>query len=78
MIALTCPGQGAQAPGFLSPWLELESFKQEIEKYSAILEMDLIHFGTEADAETIKDTKIAQPLIVAASLASYAVLVEAL
>jgi [acyl-carrier-protein] S-malonyltransferase len=62
----------------LAPWLELESFRQEIEKYSAILEMDLIHFGTEADAETIKDTKIAQPLIVAASMASYAVLVEAL
>lgn len=78
MIALTCPGQGAQTPGFLGPWLELESFRQEIEKYSAILEMDLIHFGTKADAETIKDTKIAQPLIVAASMASHTVLVEAL
>ena len=78
MIALTCPGQGAQTPGFLAPWLELESFKQEIEKFSEILEMDLIHFGTAADAETIKDTKIAQPLIVSASLASHAVLVEAL
>lgn len=78
MIALTCPGQGAQTPGFLDPWLELGSFKQEIEKYSTILEMDLIHFGTEADAETIKDTKIAQPLIVAASMASYTVLAEAL
>jgi [acyl-carrier-protein] S-malonyltransferase len=62
----------------LAPWLELESFKQEFEKYSAILEMDLIHFGTEADAETIKDTKIAQPLIVAASMASHAELVQAL
>jgi [acyl-carrier-protein] S-malonyltransferase len=62
----------------LAPWLELESFKQEIEKYSAFLEMDLVHFGTAADAETIKDTKIAQPLIVAASMASHAVLVEAL
>ena len=78
MIALTCHGQGAQTPGFLAPWLELGSFRQEIEKFSAILEMDLIHFGTEADAETIKDTKIAQPLIVAASMASHAVLVEAL
>jgi [acyl-carrier-protein] S-malonyltransferase len=78
LIALTCPGQGAQTPGFLAPWLELESFKQQIEKHSAILEMDLVYFGTEADAETIKDTKIAQPLIVAASMASYAVLVEAL
>jgi [acyl-carrier-protein] S-malonyltransferase len=62
----------------LAPWLELESFRQQIEKYSSILEMDLIHFGTEADAETIKDTKNAQPLIVAASMASYAELVEAL
>jgi [acyl-carrier-protein] S-malonyltransferase len=62
----------------LAPWLELESFKQEIEKYSAILEMDLVHFGTKADAETIKDTKIAQPLIVAASMASHAELVQAL
>ena len=78
MIALTCPGQGAQTPGFLKPWLELESFKSEIEKYSAILDMDLVHFGTEADAEQIKDTKIAQPLIVAASMASHAELIGAL
>lgn len=78
MIALTCPGQGAQTPGFLAPWLELDSFKTEIEKYSAILEMDLVHFGTEADADTIKDTQIAQPLIVAASMASHAALVRAL
>jgi [acyl-carrier-protein] S-malonyltransferase len=78
LIALTCPGQGAQTPGFLAPWLELESFKAEIEKYSAILDMDLVHFGTEADADQIKDTKIAQPLIVAASMASHAALIAAL
>ena len=78
MIALTCPGQGAQTPGFLKPWLEIESFKSEIEKYSAILDMDLVHFGTEADADQIKDTKIAQPLIVAASMASHAALIDAL
>ena len=78
MIALSCPGQGAQTPGFLTPWLELESFKTEIEKYSAILDMDLVHFGTEADADQIKDTKIAQPLIVAASMASHAALISAL
>jgi [acyl-carrier-protein] S-malonyltransferase len=58
--------------------LELESFKTEIEKYSAILEMDLVHFGTEADADQIKDTRIAQPLIVAASMASHAALISAL
>jgi [acyl-carrier-protein] S-malonyltransferase len=78
LIALSCPGQGAQTPGFLTPWLELESFKTEIEKYSAILDMDLVHFGTEADADQIKDTKIAQPLIVAASMASHAALITAL
>jgi len=78
LIALTCPGQGAQSPGFLSPWLELDSFRNEIEKYSNILEMDLVHFGTVADADQIKDTRIAQPLIVASSMASHAVLVEAL
>jgi [acyl-carrier-protein] S-malonyltransferase len=78
LIALSCPGQGAQTPGFLTPWLEHESFKTEIEKYSTILGMDLVHFGTEADADQIKDTKIAQPLIVAASMASHAALITAL
>lgn len=78
MIALTCPGQGAQTPGFLGPWLEIESFKSEIDNYSLILDMDLIHFGTKAEADQIKDTRIAQPLIVAASMASHAVLIKAL
>ena len=78
MIALTCPGQGAQTPGFLSPWLELDSFETAIEQYSAVLEMDLVHFGTRADAYQIKDTRVAQPLIVAASMASHAVLIQAL
>jgi [acyl-carrier-protein] S-malonyltransferase len=62
----------------LAPWLELEKFKLEIQRYSEILEMDLVHFGTVADADQIKDTKIAQPLIVAASMASYSVLVDSL
>jgi len=78
LIALTCPGQGAQTPGFLSPWLELDSFKTAIEQYSEILEMDLVHFGTNADADQIKETQVAQPLIVAASMASHAVLIQAL
>jgi [acyl-carrier-protein] S-malonyltransferase len=78
LIALTCPGQGAQTPGFLSPWLELDSFKTAIEQYSAVLEMDLVHFGTSADADQIKDTRVAQPLIVAASMASHTVLNQAL
>jgi len=74
LIALTCPGQGAQTPGFLAPWLELEFFQAEIEKYSEILQMDLVYLGTDADADQIKDTRVAQPLIVAASMASHEVL----
>lgn len=76
MICLAAPGQGSQTPGFLAPWLEVESFKTSLAKSSEILGLDLEHFGTEADAETIKDTKIAQPLIVAAGIACADSLIE--
>lgn len=68
MIALVCPGQGSQKPGFLSPWLELEGVADQLAQLSKAADIDLIHFGTEADEETIKDTAIAQPLIVAAGI----------
>ncbi|CAB4637146.1 unannotated protein [freshwater metagenome] len=76
MISITCPGQGSQTPGFLEPWLELPIFRAQIERSSEILGIDLVEFGTLADAEAIRDTKIAQPLIVAAGIASYLVLKE--
>lgn len=76
MIAIACPGQGSQTPGFLLPWLEIPTFKTQVEKSSEILGLDLVHFGTVADADAIRDTKIAQPLIVAAGIASYLVLQE--
>jgi [acyl-carrier-protein] S-malonyltransferase len=78
MIFIACPGQGSQAPGFLNPWLEIPVFKEQIEKASAVLGIDLIHFGTVADADEIRDTKIAQPLIVAAGIASYEALKQSL
>jgi [acyl-carrier-protein] S-malonyltransferase len=78
MIAIACPGQGSQTPGFFEPWLELPTFRKQIERYSEILGIDLVHFGTAADQDAIRDTKIAQPLIVAAGIASYAVLNERL
>ncbi len=71
MICIACPGQGSQAPGFLAPWLEVPVFKEQIEKASAVLGIDLVRYGTVADADAIRDTKIAQPLIVAAGIASY-------
>ena len=76
MICIACPGQGSQAPGFLEPWLDIPVFKQQIEKASDVLGVDLIHFGTVADADAIRDTKVAQPLIVAAGIASYLTLTE--
>jgi [acyl-carrier-protein] S-malonyltransferase len=68
VLAIVAPGQGAQVPGFLSPWLELPSVAVRLGWLSACAGLDLAHYGTAADAETIRDTAIAQPLIVAAGL----------
>jgi [acyl-carrier-protein] S-malonyltransferase len=68
VLAIVAPGQGAQTPGFLGPWLELPTFADRLNWLSAVSSLDLRHFGTEADAETIRDTAIAQPLLVAAGL----------
>lgn len=74
MIAILCPGQGSQAPGMLTPWLELPGTAELLDRLSEAASLDLRHLGTEADAEEIKDTAVAQPLIVASSLISLAAL----
>ncbi len=69
---VVAPGQGAQSQGFLAPWLDqVEGFRSLLESYSSYADIDLIDLGTNASEETIRDTAVAQPLIVAASLASY-------
>ncbi len=68
MLAIVAPGQGAQTPGFLAPWLEDVALAERLAELSDVCEIDLAHYGTEADAETIRDTAIAQPLLVAAAL----------
>ncbi|KQY51696.1 MULTISPECIES: acyltransferase domain-containing protein [unclassified Nocardioides] len=68
MLVIVAPGQGAQSPGFLSPWLEDPVFRGRFEWLSTVAGLDLVHYGTEADAETIRETQIAQPLLVAAGL----------
>lgn len=68
MLVILAPGQGAQSPGFLEPWLELPAFADRLRWLSAVAEMDLVHYGTQADADTIRDTSVAQPLLVAAGL----------
>jgi [acyl-carrier-protein] S-malonyltransferase len=68
VLVIVAPGQGAQSPGFLTPWLEIPTFSERLVWLSAVSGMDLHHYGTEADAETIRDTAVAQPLLVAAGL----------
>jgi [acyl-carrier-protein] S-malonyltransferase len=68
VLVIVAPGQGAQTPGFLEPWLEDPAFESRLHWLSAVAGLDLAHYGTKADADTIRDTAIAQPLLVASSL----------
>jgi [acyl-carrier-protein] S-malonyltransferase len=70
VLAIVCPGQGSQTPGFLAPWLELPSVAGQLASLSEIAGIDLTAHGTTSDEETSKDTAVAQPLIVAAGLAA--------
>ena len=70
VLAVICPGQGAQAPGMLSPWLEMPSVAARIAASSEAAGLDLAAHGTTSDADTIRDTAVAQPLLVATALAT--------
>jgi [acyl-carrier-protein] S-malonyltransferase len=72
MLLLAAPGQGAQAPGFLGEWLELPGFADRLGALSELAGCDLIRCGTTASAEEIRDTAIAQPLLVAAAVTAAA------
>ncbi|MFD8011782.1 ACP S-malonyltransferase [Streptomyces sp. NPDC058955] len=74
MLVLVAPGQGAQTPGFLTPWLELPGTADRLAAWSDAIGLDLVHYGTKADADEIRDTAVAQPLLVAAGLLSAAAL----
>lgn len=68
VLAIAAPGQGAQTPGFLSPWLELPGVADRLAWLSAVAGLDLVRYGTTADATEIRDTAVAQPLLVAAGI----------
>ncbi|UDY24869.1 acyltransferase domain-containing protein [Nocardioides sp. Kera G14] len=68
MLVVVAPGQGSQTPGLLTPWLEDPAFAARLDWLSAVAGLDLAHYGTEADEETIRDTAVAQPLLVATGL----------
>ena len=70
MLAIIAPGQGAQTPGFLAPWLELPGVADRLAAWSELAGRDLIRCGTTAGADEIRDTSVAQPLLVAAGLAA--------
>jgi len=73
VLAVVAPGQGSQTPGFLTPWFE---YFDAVGPFSANLvagwsertSLDLRHLGTAADADEIKDTAKAQPLLVLGGL----------
>ena len=70
MLALLAPGQGSQTPGFLAPWLESELATSLINIWSDVTELDLTRLGSTADADEIRETSKAQPLLVAGALMS--------
>ena len=74
MLVILCPGQGSQKPSFMTNWLEIPKYKSKLEEFSEAISLDLIKHGTLSDEETIRDTAIAQPLIVGASIATAALL----
>lgn len=71
MIVIACPGQGSQTPGFLTEWIQSAEDREFLEAVSQDIGVDLIAHGTVSDADTIRDTAVAQPLIVAASLLAW-------
>jgi [acyl-carrier-protein] S-malonyltransferase len=70
MLVIAAPGQGAQSPGFLAPWLDLPGFADRLAAWSELVSLDLIRYGTTAGRDEITDTAVAQPLLVATALAT--------
>lgn len=76
MLAVVCPGQGSQTPGMLASWLELPGVADRLAAASESAGVDLVAHGTTSDADTIRDTAVAQPLIVASSLLALRVVLD--
>ena len=70
VLVIVCPGQGSQTPGMLAPWLELPGVRDHVTALGDAAGLDLLEHGTTSDEATIKDTAVAQPLIVATGLAT--------
>lgn len=75
-VVIVAPGQGSQTPGFLEPWLAESRFAEHLAALSEAAGIDLARHGTVSDVDTIRDTAVAQPLIVAASIMSLAAVLD--
>ena len=53
MLAIVCPGQGSQTPGFLAPWLELDGTRDLLASLSDAAGVDLIRHGIVLPAEIV-------------------------
>jgi [acyl-carrier-protein] S-malonyltransferase len=69
VLAVVAPGQGAQTPGFLTPWLDLPEIERRVHWASAVAGRDLVALGTTGTEDEIRDTAACQPLLVAVGIA---------
>lgn len=68
MLAVLCPGQGAQQPGFLASWAELPAVADRLTELSDFAGLDVLDLGSASGADVV-DTAVAQPLLVAVGAA---------
>ncbi|MDI2022196.1 hypothetical protein [Paenarthrobacter nicotinovorans] len=68
MLAIVCPGQGSQTPGFLAPWLELPSGDGLESGLSAALgawkedgSVVLVHEDVEVTAHLLDNERVSRP-----------------
>jgi [acyl-carrier-protein] S-malonyltransferase len=74
VLAVVAPGQGAQSPGVLIPWLDHPAAAAALREAEAVTGLDLIRLGTTGTADEVRDTAVAQPLLTALALATIAAL----
>jgi [acyl-carrier-protein] S-malonyltransferase len=74
VLAVVAPGQGAQSPGVLIPWLDHPVAAASLREAESVTGLELIRLGTTGSADDIRDTAVAQPLLTALALATAAAL----
>ena len=65
------PGQGSQTSGMYSTWITDTANKEIVTKYSELIDLDLMHYGTIASQSEITATNVAQPLLTALAFMSF-------